>query len=41
MDAAVIEEVIDRRFPDEEKKNLLNQTIKKIFPETMRFRLVK
>ena len=41
MDAAVIEEVIDRRFPDEEKKKLLNQTIKKIFPETMRFRLVK
>lgn len=41
MDAAVIEEVIDRRFPDEEKKNLLNQTIKKFFPETMRFRLVK
>ena len=41
MDAAVIEEVIDKCFPVEEKKNLLNQTIKKIFPETMRFRLVK
>lgn len=41
MDAAVIEEVIDKCFPDEEKKNFLNQTIKKFFSETMRFRLVK